>query len=170
MNFSISEENQNYFSKKSIYIQPEKLRFFIIRNKIIEYILGEEFHVEILKRAKLVFKFLSQTGGISKEHFDLLWKLSGDIHENNKKTVFETLIELSRFLNNENLEYIYEKLKIIPQEKFDETTLELLKEFIINSLKNKMLNSSLTSIIIIKKLIKLLKNEKNDKIAFFCFF
>ena len=107
--------------------------------------MGEEFHVEILKRSKLIFKFLSQTGGISKEYFDLLWKLSGDIHENNKKTVFETLIELSRFLNNENLEHIYDKLRKIPEDKFDETTIELLKEFIINSLKNKYLNSTFTS-------------------------
>ena len=131
------------------------MRIFIIKNKIIEYILGEEFHVEILKRYKLVFKFLAQTGGISKEHFDLLWKLSGDIHDNNKKTVFETLIELSRYLNTDNLEYIYEKLKNIPTEKFDETSIELLKEFIINSLKNKNLNSTITRIYIL--LAKILK-------------
>lgn len=134
--------------------------------------MGEDFHVEILKRSKMIFKFLSQTGGISKEYFDLLWKLNGDIHEANKKTVFETLIELSRFLNSENLDYLYNKLKSIPLEKYDDTSIELLKEFIISSLKNKNLNSTITSnffIYLIKKNL-VCKFLKNYHIKFFTIF
>lgn len=140
-----SEEHELYFTKKSAYSHPEKLKSFITKNKILEYILGEDFHVELLKRSKAIFRFLSQNGGISKEYFDLLWKHSEDIHENNKKTVFETLIELSKYLSAENLDYIYEKIRSIPLEKFDDCTIDLLKEFILNYSLNKNLGNSLTS-------------------------
>lgn len=135
-----------YTARKSSFSQPEKLRSFIIKQKLIEYILGEDFHVEILKRSKPLFRFLSQNGGLSKEYIDLLWKHNEDIHESNKKTVFETLIELSRSLNSDNLDYIYDKIKGIPIERYDETTIDLLKEFVLNVGTKKSLGSTLTSL------------------------
>ncbi len=45
--------------KKMRFMTPEKLRDFLIDNRIFNILLGENFHVEVFKRSKHILEFLS---------------------------------------------------------------------------------------------------------------
>ena len=122
---------------KNYVVTNEKIKNLIINNNLIDYILCDNFHVEVLKRAKPILAFLAKNKALSKNYLNILWKLSLDVNEHNKTAVFETIIEVSKYLEKENLDYLYAKINSIPLEKFDEVTIELYKEFVIQSGKSK---------------------------------
>lgn len=126
-------ENDN----KNYVVTNEKIKNIIIQNKLIDYILCDNFHVEVLKRSKPILSFLAKNKALSKNYLNILWKLSLDVNEHNKTAVFETIIEVSKYLEKENLDYLFAKINSIPLEKYDEVTIELFKEFVIQSGKSK---------------------------------
>jgi hypothetical protein len=50
------------FRSRKIYIKQESLKKFIFENKILDFILGENFHSEVFRRSFTIFKFLLETG------------------------------------------------------------------------------------------------------------
>jgi hypothetical protein len=55
------------------WLSVEKMRDFIVQEKVIENLFGEHSHPEIFKRATSFVKFLSRRGGMTKEILDGIW-------------------------------------------------------------------------------------------------
>jgi len=62
---------------------------------LLDYIIGDRFHVEIFKRAVVIIKFLASEGALADHHIDQLWKYTSDSQEGSVKTVYKTFVELS---------------------------------------------------------------------------
>ncbi len=130
-------QSREWENDRNNFVINEKIKNFILQNKLIEYILCDNFHVEVLKRAKAILAFLAKNKALSKHYLNILWKLSADVNEHNKAAVFETIIEVSKYLEKDQLDYLFIKINSIPLEKFDEITIDLYKEFVVQSGKSK---------------------------------
>lgn len=56
------------------YISAESLRDWLLEQKVIEIIFGENTHTEIVKRASSILKFLANESSLPAEAIDLVWK------------------------------------------------------------------------------------------------
>jgi len=119
--------------RKSRWLKPEYLCNWIHENKLTELLFGESSHIEVIKRSANVLRFLSYHKQLTKEHLDLLWKCQDGKHEATVLGVFETIIELSIDLSIESLDYIFSKIESIPLKKYNEQTLNFVKDFTINA-------------------------------------
>jgi len=77
------------------YWTNDKIKSWIIQKKILEYVIGEQSHVELLKRSIPIMKFLANTNALTQENLDLLWKGYNSTHEEYVRAVFDAIIELS---------------------------------------------------------------------------
>ena len=116
------------------YINQEKLKKWMIQQQVIEYILGDETHLELIKRSSIFFNFLCLTNGLSNEHLNLLWKSAEGKYEDYVRAVYDTIIELSGFLGIESLEFVFSRIASIPMEEYTEMTINLIKEFSIKAM------------------------------------
>lgn len=117
----------------SRWIKPEYLVKWIQDNELIEYILGDSSHVEVIKRAPSVLIFLSNNGSLTKDHLDLLWKSQEDKHEATVLGVFEAINEIAGSLDKKALNYIFSKIESMPIKKYNEQTVKFVKEFTVKA-------------------------------------
>ena len=115
----------------SRWLKPEYLCKWIHDNKLIEYLLGDTSHVEVIKRSSSVLIFLSKYEQLTKHHLDLLWKSLEDKHEATVLGVFETINEIAGSLDTMSIDYLFTKIKSLPIKKYNEQTVKFLKEFTI---------------------------------------
>ena len=57
----------NDVKKNLVGVRQEEIREFLISNKVLEYILGENFHPEVFKRSVPLIKFIYGEQGFSDE-------------------------------------------------------------------------------------------------------
>jgi hypothetical protein len=121
--------------RKSTCINPEVLLKWLRDNQVLEYILSESSHIEVIKRSTSIIKFLSSNNSFTYEHLDLLWKCQEDKHEATVLGIFETINDIALDLDKESLDYIYSKIEAIPLKKYNEHMLSFVKDFTINACK-----------------------------------
>lgn len=119
--------------RRAKWLKPEFLCNWIHENRLLELLLGESSHIEVVKRSTTVLKFLSLQKQLTMEHLDLLWKCQEGKHEATVMGVFETIIEISIDLSIEALDYIYSKIETIPLKKYNVHTLNFVRDFTINA-------------------------------------
>lgn len=56
------------------WLTPEAMRDWILNEKILDIVLGESTHLEIVKRSGCILKFLAKQGALPVESVDLLWR------------------------------------------------------------------------------------------------
>ena len=61
----------------------------------MEFLLGDQFHVETVKRSAGIMKFLANQNALTYEHLDLLWKSTFNAHEASIRAIYDVIIELS---------------------------------------------------------------------------
>ena len=121
--------------RKSRWLKPEYLCKWISDNKLVEYILGDSSHIEVIKRSATVLQFLSHNKQLTQHHLDLLWKSLEDKHEATVLGVYETINEIAEDLDKKSVDYIFSKIKSIPLKKYNEHTVKFVKDFTIKALK-----------------------------------
>lgn len=121
-------------NKKLRYFNKELLLQFFIDNQIIEFIMGENFHIEVFKRSLNLMSFFSMNGRLTKEHLNALWNVSEEKHNTNKKEIHQIIIELSKMLSLEALEFIFQKISTVNAEKIDENLVLFIREITKNAM------------------------------------
>jgi len=121
-------------NKKLRYFNKEILLQFIIENQIIEFIMGENFHIEVFKRSLNLMSFLSLSGKLTKEHLTALWNVSEEKHNTNKKEVHQIIIDLSKMFSLDALEFIFQRIITVNPEKYDENMVFFIKEITKNAI------------------------------------
>lgn len=120
-------------NKQLKYFTKEILLQIILDNQIIEFILGENFHIEVFKRSLNIMSFLSVSGKLSKDHLEALWNVSEEKHQTNKKEVHQIIIDLSKLLTLDSLEFLFQKITCVSPDKIDENLIFLIKEITKNA-------------------------------------
>ena len=105
---------------------------WISDNSIVETILHNSMHIEIVKRSDTILKFLAKSQTLKKEHLDLMWEASEEKHEASTRTIYDTIISIAGFLSEESRERLFENIKNIPYENYNEIIINLIKNFALN--------------------------------------
>lgn len=64
-----------------------------------------------------------------------MWKSAVDAHEENVRTVYDAITELSTEVSIDINDYLFSKILSIPLQKYDQQTVKLIKEFSLNAMK-----------------------------------
>ena len=73
------------------FITQEIMRDWILSQKLLDIVFGENTHLEIVKRSSCVLKFLAKLGALPVESVDLLWKCQLGKHEEMVRVVYSTI-------------------------------------------------------------------------------
>ncbi len=111
------------------YIDLSGLFSWIRRNKFIEIFFGENIHEELLKRCLPILRLYARNDLIDTNFLDNLWRLSMDKHEAISNQIQNIFCNITRYLNKNERDYIYNKILNIPKSKFDLETLNFAKNF-----------------------------------------
>lgn len=64
----------NKHLKNPKWLTQESMRDWILNEKILEIVLGENTHLEIVKRSSCILKFLAKLDSLPIESIELIWK------------------------------------------------------------------------------------------------
>lgn len=109
---------------------------FIIKNKIIELLLGENVHDEILKRSILFFHNLADYDeseddlGLPDYTYDFLWDNYLNKHESVSSQIENIICDISKVLPESKKKLLFQKLKSLSQQICANSPLKYL-EFIL---------------------------------------
>ena len=121
----------NISKNRNFYYTNNLLAEWICKTEIIEILLGPNTHAELVKRSSGIFTFLAKEGMFIKVMLDKIWGCLKDTHEEMAIGVFEILLELVPSISNEFVDDICDK--IYTMDKYNEKTLQFIKEFNIKA-------------------------------------
>ncbi|CAJ0883074.1 7111_t:CDS:10, partial [Entrophospora sp. SA101] len=125
-NIPLEEENP---SEKIHRFLNEKLR----EHQILEYIFGSNIHLEIVQRSTDILTFLIHTKSLTSHELDIIWApFDGNQHRSIVHGVCQVLIDISDHLNQEQRDYLIQKLMKMPT-SFIETQTYLLIRTLVQS-------------------------------------
>nr|CAG8463916.1 13478_t:CDS:10 [Entrophospora candida] len=125
-NIPLEEDNP---SEKIHRFLNEKLR----EHQILEYIFGSNIHLEIVQRSTDILTFLIHTKSLTSHELDIIWApFDGNQHRSIVHGVCQVLIDISDHLNQEQRDYLIQKLMKMPT-SFIETQTYLLIRTLVQS-------------------------------------
>jgi len=74
------------------------MRDWILSQKLIETVFGENTHLEIVKRSGCILKFLAKMSSLPLEAIDLIWKCQLGKHEEMVRVVYNIVKDLVPFI------------------------------------------------------------------------
>ena len=134
------ENRISIYEKSSLDL--EDFKSFIISEKIVELLIQDRPHVELIKRSATLFKFLARNSLINENHLLLLWQSLENKHQSYQKAAYETVIELASLLEEHQNDFLYNLLSQIPAEKYDDAFLALIKDFTVKAISRSMKSSN----------------------------
>ena len=137
-NSSSSTENYYYpISRKKFmkYLNSEIFLKWISENNVVEILLGDSMHVEIIKRCHDILIFMCKRKFMPPDIINHIWKAGEGKHDSLVRVLYEMIIEISAYLSPESLKLLYEKIKEIPLSNYIELTLNLVKGFTDNVIR-----------------------------------
>lgn len=105
----------------------EKLR----EHGILEYIFGSNIHLEIVQRCTDILTFLIHTRSLTTHELDIIWApVDGNQHRSIVHGVCQVLIEISEQLNQDQRDYLFQKLMKMPMSFIETQTFTLIKTLV----------------------------------------
>ena len=99
-------------------------------NKLLDIILGENAHAEILRKVEEIFEFYVTRQKLKKEHIETLWKSSNEKHEEETRACLDLL---SNLVKKMDINLIRELFHLIEMTKFEnEIQINFLMRYTIN--------------------------------------
>ncbi|CAG8438368.1 11338_t:CDS:10 [Funneliformis caledonium] len=100
---------------------------------ILEYIFGSNIHLEIVQRCTDILTFMIHTRTLTTHELDIVWSpIDGNQHRSIIHGVCQVLIDISDSLNQEQRNYLFQKLMKMPM-SFIETQTYLLIRTLVQS-------------------------------------
>ncbi|CAG8436597.1 9374_t:CDS:10 [Diversispora eburnea] len=120
----LDEENA---SDKIHRVLNEKLREY----GILEYIFGSNIHLEIIQRCTDILTFLIHTRSLTSHELDIIWApVDGNQHRSIVHGVCQVIIEISEQLNQQQRDYLFQKLMKMPMSFIETQTFTLIKTLV----------------------------------------
>lgn len=125
-----------YKLKPTKWLTQEILKDWILEQNVLETVLGHNTHLEIVKRSGCLLKFLAKQNSLPETVIDLLWKCQLGKHEEMVRVVYTTIKDLVPYISLEYIDILYEKIKTVSYQQYDEKFLAFLKDFTLKALEN----------------------------------
>ena len=121
-------------SKQAKHISAKTLIEWMSQNKIFEFIFGDSIHIELIKRTHDILKFIANHGTIPLNILQIVWNACEGKHEALLIGLYDLIIEISGYLNQEGINFLKNQIENIPDEQQNEMTLKLIRGFAENTL------------------------------------
>ena len=108
---------------------PDNFITWVLNNMILEAILNDNAHAELIKRSAKLFKFLTRRNALSKNMIDLLWKCQQDKYEDIVLAIYDVIKVIIDSASMEIIYNFFEKLKTVELKKYDEKLVAFMKSF-----------------------------------------
>lgn len=131
---TIIENLDNKLESSKTKISREGLRDWILKNNVIELVVSDRPHVELIKRCSPLFKFLALCKALEPAHLEILWNSMQGKHESYVRATYLALMEFVPCLSEDLNEHLYVKIKAVPLNQYDESFLMLIKDFTATAL------------------------------------
>eukprot|EP01022_Parablepharisma_sp_SALTPOND_P026524 TRINITY_DN64327_c6_g1_i1.p1 TRINITY_DN64327_c6_g1~~TRINITY_DN64327_c6_g1_i1.p1 ORF type:complete len:2209 (+),score=297.78 TRINITY_DN64327_c6_g1_i1:12673-19299(+) len=118
---------------KESWLNADYLAKWIIEQKVLETILNENAHAELIRRSAHILTFLAKQKAVTEGIIELLWKCQQDRHEDIIRAVYDTIKETAIYLSPYGLKYIFSKIKSIHTENYDEKLVTFMKDFTVTA-------------------------------------
>lgn len=114
---------------------------WLMDKKVLEVVLGENTHTEIVKRSAPILKFLIKYGAGC---FDgacvaILWKCQEGKHEEMVRIVYSLIQEISPVLTMDLINEIFNRIREIPLDTYDEKFLAFLQDLTKKALEQQFI-------------------------------
>jgi len=103
----------NRMLKAPKWLTPEAMRDWILNERILHIVYGENTHLEIVKRSGCILKFLAKQGALPTEAVELIWKQQGK-HEEMVRVIYITISELVPYLDSNFINLFFAKIQQVP--------------------------------------------------------
>lgn len=111
------------------WLKPEMLVEWLRQNRVIELILGELSHVEMIKRVGSLLIFLAKYNSLTDDHLELLWACTQGKHDSMIIATYSTIVEIAPFISKPHHDFLFERMRAVPANYYDEQFLKMLKDF-----------------------------------------
>lgn len=123
ISYSFSSKNQT---------NNQQLLQFVVKSRFIESIF-HDFHTEIIKLATNVFGFIAENKQLSNQIIEFFWQFSINRHESHLRSIFQFLIQLSKQMQIESLEFLFDKFQSIDEKQIIDITIQLISQLQLNA-------------------------------------
>jgi len=135
--------NRVQLPEPSRFLTSQFLAAWMEENKVVDVLLGASSHHEIVKRSPPLLKFLAANQALSTDHLDVLWTSSIGKHEAIVRVVYDTIADLASDLSSKHLDFLFTRIQAIPLPEYRDLTINFLKAFTVNAVKNSNLQLQL---------------------------
>jgi hypothetical protein len=127
-----------------IGLSDEFLKNWLLEHNILGKVLDENTHSEIIKRSSVIFAFLAKKGAITTDTIEALWNCQQEKHEDIVLAIYNTIKNIVEFLSPEHIQFIYEKIKNLPLDHYDEKLITFMKDFTLSAFSSMTATSTNT--------------------------
>ena len=92
------------------WLNAEALKDWILEKKILEIVLGDNTHLEIVKRSGCILKFLAKQDALPQETIDLIWKSQLGKHEEMVRVIYNMIQDLVPHIHIQYIDLFYQKI------------------------------------------------------------
>lgn len=127
----------------------ETLKDWILNNKVLDIIFGENTHIEIVKRGGSILKFLAKQNALPEDSVELIWRCQQGKHAEMVRVVYSIIQELVPSIDVRYVDNFFVRISqvsnatrtafnetTVPASQYDDKFLEFLKEFTLKALEN----------------------------------
>ena len=153
----INSSLESLLSEENSCLAVEDLSSWIVDEEVVETILNERPHIELIKRSRYLLMFMAKYKLIKKQHLWMLWNCCSGKHDSLVRVTYNIISEISTLLSEAQNDYIFTRILEVPQEDYDEVFLQLVKDFTFKAIyvasRNSEFNSKWYGVHILKELM-----------------
>lgn len=117
------------------WLSAETLTHWLIEQRVLDIVFGENTHLEIVKRTGSILIFLARQNALPAETVDLIWKCQLGKHEEMVRAVYTIIKDLVSEIELSYVDQFFAKIQAIPPQQYDEKFLNFLKDFTSSALE-----------------------------------
>lgn len=117
------------------YLTAEYVVDWILRHDVVHRMLGKDSHEQLVRKTAQVLKFLAQQKKIDTAHLELLWNAHAGAPEATVRVLQDTVTDLAQELSREHLDFLFERIKQKPLNRYKDYDLSFVKQFTVAALR-----------------------------------
>lgn len=122
---------------------PEDIKQWVTAEKIIEILLNDRPHIELIKRSGVILKFAARNSILAESGLLDLWNSLQSKHESYQRATYDTIIDLCSVLSEAQNDFLFSQISNSEFRHFDSDSFFLLiKEFTIKAIQKVMKGSN----------------------------
>jgi hypothetical protein len=97
------------------------------KNEILNILLGESSHAELLRRSSPLFRFIFRNGRLTLEKINSIFSLALEKHDTLRKNILKILSDIAELMGHSEHNQLFERIKEMNPQEIDQDMLQLIK-------------------------------------------